>query len=132
MTQIIQNPEPEERRSKRGCYRQWPEAKKRQIVAETYAPGTSVSMVARRHNVNANQVFRWRQLFGKENRSKAVVETAGFIPLEVIGSPGPMLAPANSTGMMTIKPGNKIRVRVGRDVDADALVRILTVIGRLP
>jgi transposase len=32
------------------------------IVRETYEPGQTVSMVARRHGVNANQVFLWRKL----------------------------------------------------------------------
>jgi transposase len=41
--------------------RQWPEALRRQIVAETLEPGASVSIVARRHDVNANQLFKWRR-----------------------------------------------------------------------
>lgn len=36
----------------------WPEAVKRQIVAETRMPGASASVVARRHDVNSNQVFK--------------------------------------------------------------------------
>src|SRR5580658_5078972 len=41
--------------------RSWPEALQRQIVAETEEAGASVSVVARRHDVNANQVFQWRR-----------------------------------------------------------------------
>ena len=37
--------------------RQYSEALKRQMVAETQAPGASVSIVARRHDVNSNQLF---------------------------------------------------------------------------
>jgi len=33
------------------------------IVRETFEPGASVSGVARRHQVNANQVFAWRRLY---------------------------------------------------------------------
>ena len=33
------------------------------IVRETFEPGATVSGVARRHQVNANQVFGWRKLF---------------------------------------------------------------------
>ncbi|WP_437440754.1 IS3 family transposase [Raoultella terrigena] len=33
------------------------------IVQETFQPGSSVSLVARRHNVNANQVFKWRKQY---------------------------------------------------------------------
>jgi transposase len=41
--------------------RSWPEALKREIVAASLAPGASVSVVARRYDVNANQVFSWRK-----------------------------------------------------------------------
>jgi transposase-like protein len=36
---------------------------KLRIVEETHARGASVATVARRHNVNPNQVFAWRQLY---------------------------------------------------------------------
>lgn len=32
------------------------------MIQETYEPGKTVSWVARRHGVNANQLFRWRKL----------------------------------------------------------------------
>src|SRR5882762_3868098 len=38
---------------------------KRRIVEETHVRGASVATVARRHQVNANQVFAWRQLYRK-------------------------------------------------------------------
>ena len=44
--------------------RQYSEALKRQMVTETLAPGASVSIVARRHDVNANQLFKWRRAMG--------------------------------------------------------------------
>ena len=40
--------------------RLWSEEEKRRIVAETLQPGASVSVVARRHDVNANMLFTWR------------------------------------------------------------------------
>ena len=42
--------------------RRWTAAEKVAIVRETYEPGMSVSLVARRHGVNANQRFHWRRL----------------------------------------------------------------------
>ena len=48
--------------------RRWPDALKRQLVAETLEPGASVSIVARRHDVNANQLFGWRQRFAGSAR----------------------------------------------------------------
>lgn len=36
---------------------------KRRIVEDTFASDLSVAVVARRHGVNANQVFHWRKLY---------------------------------------------------------------------
>ena len=46
--------------------RSWPDALKREIVAASFAPGSSVSMVARHYDVNTNQVFSWRKLYRDE------------------------------------------------------------------
>jgi len=124
MKQLTQNVVIESQ-GKRGRYRRWPEAQKRQIVEETYEPGMSVSVVARRHDVNANQVFRWRQLLGTGGGSKKAA--AEFIPLGVVGP-----APVTTPGMITIELGNKICIRVERDVDEGALARVLAVVRRLP
>jgi transposase len=48
-------------------------------VEETLLAGASVSRVARRHDVNANQVFYWRKLY-HEGRLGA---TTGFLPVTV-------------------------------------------------
>ena len=45
--------------------RRWTAEEKMAIVQETYAPGMSVSMVARRHGVAPNQVFNWRRLYAE-------------------------------------------------------------------
>ena len=55
--------------------RQYPEALKRQMVAETQVPGASVSIVARRHDVNSNQLFRWR----RQLLPKAAVEGGRYV-----------------------------------------------------
>jgi transposase len=47
--------------TKQAKRRPYSEALKRQMVAETQVPGASVSIVARRHDVNSNQLFRWRR-----------------------------------------------------------------------
>lgn len=52
--------------------RRYSEAERRRIVEETYAPGESVSVVARRHDVNANLVFKWRQRYGQREDKPAV------------------------------------------------------------
>jgi hypothetical protein len=44
------------------------------MVEETFAPGQSVSIVARRHDVNANLLFDWRKQYrlGKLGNGQAV------------------------------------------------------------
>src|SRR5205814_10296024 len=66
--------------------RTWPEALKREIVAASLAPGSSVSVVARRYDVNANQVFNWRKRYRDE------VGGAGgprLVPMRVTPERGP-------------------------------------------
>ena len=45
--------------------RRWSAEEKATIVQETYAPGMSVSLVARRHGIAPNQLFRWRRLYAE-------------------------------------------------------------------
>ena len=42
--------------------RRWSADEKAAIVQETYPPGMSVSLVARRHGIAPNQLFTWRRL----------------------------------------------------------------------
>jgi len=42
--------------------RRWSAVEKVAIVAETYEPGMTVSLVARRHGIAPNQLFTWRKL----------------------------------------------------------------------
>ena len=44
---------------------------KRRIVEETLEAGASVARVARRHAVNANQVFYWRKNIAKDGLVRA-------------------------------------------------------------
>ena len=48
-------------------------------MEETLLPDASVSRVARRHDVNANQVFHWRQLY----REGRLGTTTNFLPVRV-------------------------------------------------
>ena len=69
--------------------RQYSEALKRQMVAETLEPGASVSIVARRHDVNTNQLFKWRrELLPKEPRAEA--EGGPMVPVEIVPEPEPL------------------------------------------
>ena len=66
--------------------RDWPEELKRQMVAETLEAGSSVSLVARRHDVNANQLFKWRwEILPKGPPS--VTESGPMVPVEIVPEP---------------------------------------------
>ena len=54
---------------------------RRDIVEETLVPGASVARVARKHDVNANQVFYWRKLF-REGRL-GISSNPQFLPVKV-------------------------------------------------
>lgn len=45
--------------------RHWTTEEKMRIVDETHLPGNSVSIVARRHGISANQLFTWRRLMAR-------------------------------------------------------------------
>jgi transposase-like protein len=49
------------------------------MVAETQVSGASVSIVARRHDVNSNQMFRWR----RQLLPKAAMESGAMVPVEI-------------------------------------------------
>lgn len=42
--------------------RRWSVQDKAALVKETYEPGMSVSLVARKHGISASQLFNWRKL----------------------------------------------------------------------
>ncbi|MGP0074533.1 MAG: IS66-like element accessory protein TnpA [Bryobacteraceae bacterium] len=78
---------------------------KRRIVEETFGPGQSVSVVARRHDVNANLVFAWRKRYrdgtlGKGDagaRARAASPTHDLIRVDVIDA-GDALRPLGVGG----------------------------------
>lgn len=69
--------------TKRGKRRRWSDDEKRMICAQTRVPGVSVSQVARRYNVNANQVFNWLK-DSRFSTSDKVEGTANFLPVEIV------------------------------------------------
>jgi transposase-like protein len=111
--------------------RSWPEGLKREIVAASLAPGSSVSMVARQYDVNANQVFGWRKRYRDEPRAAAVRSAPQLIPVMVTAEPDAAATqPSTVTETIEIDLAGKYRVRVSSGVDAQALRRVLDVLER--
>jgi transposase len=82
--------------------RRWSEEQKRAIVAEAFAPGASVSAVARRTDIGTGQIYRWRRELGDA--------VAGFA--EVVVSPPPCERPEADAAAIEVALGADIRVRI--------------------
>jgi len=94
---------------------------KRRIVEETLAAGASVARVARRHAVNANQVFYWRKKYregrlGQGPSSKLLPVTLS-LPDSRCGKPASW---SSAVGTLEIKL-SKGTIRVAGNVDVVVL-----------
>jgi transposase len=110
-------------RSSRPKRRQWSEAFKRQIVAETLAPGASVSIVARRHDVNANQVFKWRRQMAVEQ--SPAVQGVTLLPVAIAPEAGEPRARARRSGTIEITFSGGARVCVRGEVSPETLRQVI-------
>lgn len=108
-------------------HRSWPEELKREIVAASLEPGSSVSVVARRYDVNANQVFAWRKRYREEVGAAAPVQ---LVPVRVTPDRAREPAPASTSELIEIELAGGCRVRVGNGVKASALRLVLDVLER--
>jgi transposase len=97
---------------------------KRRIVEETWEAGASVARVARRHAVNANQVFYWRKKYREGRLGKG--RSSNLLPVAVSDIPSNQSgqargAPTRGTsGVMEIRLP-KGQLRVTGSVDAETL-----------
>jgi transposase len=105
--------------------RRWSPEEKRRLVALTYQPGISVALVARRHDMNANQLFAWRRLLGRQ--ALALGDQSGamtFAPIDVVAEPR-VNECRSGAGLMEVELPGGARVRVDAQVDELALRRVL-------
>lgn len=110
--------------------RLWSDDEKRQIVAETLAPGASVSIVARRHDLNANMLFTWRRQIGTSALLPAG-DAVTFVPAAITTEAAPTVLPDSQVaGRMEIVLADGDRIIMGEDVDAAALARVVKVLSR--
>src|SRR5258708_29293291 len=113
---------------KREARRQRSVEEKRRIVEETLGAGASVARVARRHAVNANQVFYWRKKYregrlGKNQSNKLLPVTLSDISCGKSGRTSGTSSPF-AVGTMEIKLP-KGQLRVTGSVEAEALRTVL-------
>jgi len=81
-----------------GGRREYKEWFKAQVIEECHAPGNSVSIVARRYNINTNVLFRWRREYqlGILKPTPRPNPQEAFLPVGVIGEDGKLVPPAPS------------------------------------
>ncbi len=97
---------------------------RRQIVEETLKPGASVSLVALAHEVNANQVFKWRRQY-QQGQLEVDAPTA-LLPVKVSdATPAAKAATghkprAKRVGIIDINLGHA-RVRIEGRADPDCV-----------
>jgi len=121
-----------------GARRRWTLEEKQRIVTESYGGSRLVSVTARRNGLSTSQLFTWRRLAreGKLSGDAAPV----LVPVEITpatapissGVPQPGFSPPAQharAGIIEIELGG-CRVRVDRDVDTEALQRVLELLRR--
>ena len=122
--------------------RHWSADEKTKIVAETLAAGAKVSEVARKLGIAPSLIFAWR----REARAKELGEPVapGLIPVHVAAprptvvmqstpasaQPRPARSAEKKASLIEIDLGGGRHVRVDANVDAEALGRVLDVLGR--
>jgi transposase len=100
---------------------------RREIVEETLLPDTSVSRVARRHDVNANQLFYWRKLY-REGRLGGTARP--LLPVKISEEqPAQWESPGPRSGTMEIKM-SKGTICIAGAVDVAALRTVLEYMAR--
>jgi len=119
--------------------RVWSSEEKRRIVAETEVPGASVSIVARRHDLNANLLFTWRRTLRPHRVADGTA--VAFVPAVMAAEPSQPAAAdreravadgagSSPGGRMEIVLAGGCRVVVDKHVSAPALARVIGVLAR--
>lgn len=111
--------------------RRWSRSEKERLVAASFEPDVSASEVARLAGIHVSQLFRWR----KQLCERVVPPAPALIPVSVVPDvslPGEAVhsaRPRRRAGLIEIGLSGGRRVRVDRDVDAEALRRVLDALG---
>jgi transposase len=102
---------------------------RRRIAEESLRPGASAAVVARRHGVNANQVFLWRKLL-REGALEVLPASAQLVPVRIaepVGETDRLVRPYTGTIHIEL---SRARVRLEGSVDPASLRLILEHFGR--
>ena len=112
--------------------RSWPEALKREVVAASFEPGASVSLVARRYDLNTNQLFIWRRRYRDGVKDVLGAPGQGLLPVTITDERAaePATSPPFGGDKVEIELPNGYRVRIDPSIEVKALRRIIDVLER--
>lgn len=100
---------------------------KRQLVEQTLSGQESVSVIARRHDVNANQLFRWR----RDYQNGLLADTQTLLPVRVISmSSASPVEESNAIGQLAITLANGHQLIVTGSVCSATLQTALNALTR--
>ena len=119
--------EPEATKLPRRKRRSWTLEEKRRIVDESLMDGASIAEIARRHDLNANQLFTWRRQFGFELDTASVVTT--ILPVTITPECEMETGSGGGSQMEIVLAGDD-RIIVWADVQTAALTRVLKALAR--
>ena len=109
--------------------RRWPDAVKARIVQESYAPGASVSAVARRHGISPQQLTGWRRaardglLPLDGDQMDTAGDTPAFVPLQVADAAAAETEPGTAGQAVEIVAGG-VTVRLPADTDVTRIAAV--------
>jgi len=130
----MQNPGIEERAAGVTRRRHRTVEEKRRIVQESLKPGASVAVVARRFDVNANQIFTWRrQLRGGKLTGKGVASSESqLLPVamhqvgaQAMEHSAPVAAQTPCTGRIEIDFSGDRRLCIEGRADPETLSAVI-------
>jgi transposase len=112
--------------------RDWPDAEKIAIVAKALEPGVNISEIARRHDLNPQQLFGWRKRWRGEAEALIAAHRSTPTPLfaPVVIDAG-SLAPTSPTAPTLAEPPTieisigAATVRIRGAADAKTLAAVL-------
>jgi len=97
--------------------RRYDAAFKRAIVEQTLAPGASVARIAREHDINANQLFKWRRQFllkgpAASGAAEPPPSATALLPVTVVGEEAAASSAPSPPGQIEIQlAGGTIRIQ---------------------
>ena len=101
-------------------------SEKLEIVRLTMLPGASVAEIARAHDVNANQVFKWRRLFERGQLSDGASRATALLPVTISAEVEALPEPPEAVAGAQTPSGRAIhielpgRANISVEVGADA------------